>query len=95
MSNSEVYFDIIEERRKQLKYWSPEHDDAKSLGVLAKAGAAYALNDENLWPWDDGWKPGVMRDNLIKAAALIVAEIEKIDRLTDKVTDYVMANKKG
>ncbi|API54847.1 hypothetical protein BMW22_15525 [Rhizobium leguminosarum] len=34
-----------------------------------------------LWPWDDGWfKPGDRRRELVKAAALIIAEIEAIDR---------------
>lgn len=34
-----------------------------------------------LWPWDrEFWKPKHKRRNLIKAAALIVAEIERIDR---------------
>lgn len=33
------------------------------------------------WPWDgDWWKPSDTRRNLIKAAALIVAEIERLDR---------------
>ena len=34
-----------------------------------------------LWPWDDAWfKPGDRRRELVKAAALIIAEIEAIDR---------------
>lgn len=34
-----------------------------------------------LWPWDDDWwKPRDRRQNLILAAALIVAEIERLDR---------------
>lgn len=33
------------------------------------------------WPWSPGWwKPTTRRRNLVKAAALIVAEIERIDR---------------
>lgn len=33
------------------------------------------------WPWDSAWwKPGTARRMLVKAAALIVAEIERIDR---------------
>jgi len=40
-----------------------------------------------IWPWDDEWwKPsGVRRRNLIKAGALILAEIERLDRVTEKV----------
>ena len=34
-----------------------------------------------LWPWDDAWwKPRDRRQNLVLAAALIVAEIERMDR---------------
>jgi len=33
-----------------------------------------------IWPWHNGFKPGTPRDALIDAAAMIVAEIERIDR---------------
>lgn len=37
----------------------------------------------DLWPWDlDFWKPKNPRRDLVRAAALIIAEIEKIDRST-------------
>jgi hypothetical protein len=33
------------------------------------------------WPWDlKWWKPTTPRRDLVKAAALIVAEIERLDR---------------
>lgn len=33
------------------------------------------------WPWADDWfKPGDARRNLVKAGALIAAEIERLDR---------------
>lgn len=33
------------------------------------------------WPWDvRWWKPTTPRRNLVKAAALIIAEIERLDR---------------
>ena len=36
---------------------------------------------ERLWPWNaDWWKPSDVRRDLVKAAALIVAEIERLDR---------------
>ena len=35
------------------------------------------------WPWDDScWKPKTPRRDLIRAAALIIAEIERLDRLS-------------
>jgi hypothetical protein len=34
-----------------------------------------------LWPWpSDWWKPTTPRRDLVKAAALIIAEIERLDR---------------
>lgn len=35
----------------------------------------------DLWPWaDEWWKPKDRRSDLIRAASLIVAEIERLDR---------------
>lgn len=37
------------------------------------------------WPWADDWyKPGDARRNLVKAGALIVAEIERLDRAAER-----------
>jgi hypothetical protein len=34
-----------------------------------------------VWPWDDeAWKPASVRRMLVKAGALILAEIERLDR---------------
>lgn len=34
------------------------------------------------WPWDEvWWKPKSPRQDLVRAAALLIAEIEKLDRL--------------
>lgn len=38
-----------------------------------------------LWPWaGDWWKPKDRRRDLVRAAALLVAEIERLDRATAK-----------
>lgn len=38
-----------------------------------------------MWPWDDGdWKPGDVRRMLVKSGALLLAEIERIDRAAMK-----------
>ncbi|WHP06960.1 hypothetical protein QLH32_05700 [Acinetobacter corruptisaponis] len=35
----------------------------------------------DLWPWDlDFWKPKSPRKDLVRAAALLIAEIERLDR---------------
>lgn len=91
----DVYADIAAERQRQLDVegWSPEHDDDEHKdGQLARAAACYANGGKvfelvgdgyprHVWPWaDTWWKPGDRRRDLIKAAALIVAEIERLDR---------------
>lgn len=88
---------IAERRRQiEVEGWTPDHDDTHVLGEMALAGAAYAgyasahadadlvvgATAFKLWPWASSWwKPGPMRRMLVKAAALIIAEIERIDRL--------------
>lgn len=74
-------------RQRDVEGWDDAHDDAHRDGHLAFAGAAYAIGDlhgnpPGLWPWStDWWKPeGGRRRNLVKSAALILAEGEKFDR---------------
>lgn len=46
----------------------------------------YATEDAPIeWPWDESWwKPTTPRRDLVKAAALILAEIERLDRAAPK-----------
>ena len=87
--------DVITERQRQVRVegWTPEHDDAHHPGELASAGGCYALFSRTHpggmcpgeWPWAAAWwKPGDTRRNLVKAGALILAEIERIDRAAAK-----------
>jgi hypothetical protein len=84
--------DVLAERARQVEVegWTPEHDDEHTDGSLAVAGACYALVDARdtiggAWPWDfRWWKPTTQRRNLIKAGALILAEIERVDRASKK-----------
>jgi len=40
---------------------------------------------ENLWPWGkEWWKPSDRRRDLVKAGALIAAEIDRLDRAKSK-----------
>lgn len=90
-----VIDEIAAERRRQIEVegWTPEHDDLHQDGELAAAAGVYALYDlmsgdadrervlREMWPWDDyWWKPADRRRDLVRAAALIVAEIERLDR---------------
>ena len=89
---SEALSDVINERiRQQIKENnSTDQDDGYCFGELVHAADCY-LNacpgDEPPYNWpfgDDWWKPSKPRRNLVKAAALIVAEIERIDRYDAK-----------
>ncbi|HFH3973569.1 TPA: hypothetical protein ACNIB5_005081 [Pseudomonas aeruginosa] len=93
----QAWLDVQAERRRQIEAegWTPEHDDAHSHGQMARAAACYALagssapNDGTAallvslaWPWDQQWwKPTTPRRDLVKACALALAEIERLDRV--------------
>lgn len=87
---------VIAERRRQVEAegWSIDHDDKHPEGELAKAGGCYATHSIGwkrtppmLWPWSRRWwKPADFRRNLVKGAALVIAEGEKFDRLKSKST---------
>jgi len=87
--------DVLAERERQISAegWTTEHDDEHGKGELSDAAACYALFwpfnagktakpvPANFWPWSlEDWKPSDRRRNLVKAGALILAEIERIDR---------------
>ncbi len=86
--------DVAAERRRQIEVegWMPDHDDRHRDGSLAKAAYCYAWAACGLgmespppappgWPWAaTWWKPRDARSNLVRAAALLLAEIERLDR---------------
>lgn len=77
--------DVAAERRRQIEAegWTPEHDDQHDSGEMASAAVCYVIGRGNgwWWPWHDAWwKPKDRRRNLVKAGALILAEIERLDR---------------
>lgn len=76
---------IAVERQRQIDVegWTPEHDDEHTDGAIAHAAAAYAMSSLDLWPWEARWwKPSADRvRDLVKAGALIAAEIERIRRV--------------
>lgn len=85
--------DVIRERKRQIEVegWSSDHDGAYHRGVLSQAASCYAFyayheNDfrshpPSEWPWEaQWWKPKTPRQDLVRAAALIIAEIDLLDR---------------
>lgn len=82
-------------RQIEVEGWTPAHDDEHGRGELAMAAMAYCqaasapVDDTSIlankpplyWPWPlRWWKPKTKRRDLIRAAALIVAEVERLDR---------------
>lgn len=84
--------DVLAERTRQITHEcaTPIQDDGYTDSQLALAAATYVLaglgwEEKEIvgryWPWDNRWwKPTTPRRNLVKAGALILAEIERLDR---------------
>ena len=95
---------LAERRRQvEVEDFDASHDDMATKGQLATAAACYAFqagargrmfpNDPQpigIWPWDIAWwKPASdHRRNLVKAGALILAEIDRLDRAAAKEADH-------
>jgi hypothetical protein len=92
---SDAARDVLAERQRQVggEGWTPEHDDEHDRYELARAAAAYSLiaasdngvlgfeSARRAWPWESaGFKPKDRRSNLVRAGALAIAEIERLDR---------------
>jgi len=83
---------VLAERRRQVEEegWTREHDDTHINGELADAAAMYATSPPwphidgtapRSWPWNPSFfKPRDRRSNMVRAAALLLAEIERLDR---------------
>jgi hypothetical protein len=82
-------------RQVRAEGYDAAHDDDHGDGQLAKAAMSYcqaastcladtsvlAGHPPSYWPFErSAWKPKTARRDLIRAGALIVAEIERLDR---------------
>lgn len=82
-------------RQVKVEGFDALNDDQYAPDTLAAAGVAYALTENErqlkaqngfqfwriIWPFEKAWfKSTSRRRDLVKAAALIVAEIERLDR---------------
>lgn len=89
---------ISDERKRQteVEKFTLNHDDGYPCEELSLAAACYALPANRreyrfnwvplLWPWDNGWWKPTPDDRireLVKAGALIVAEIERLQRINE------------
>lgn len=73
-------------RQRQDEGWHDGHDDDHEDGSLALAAASYALSSagkkassKRWWPWrdDESYKPKTPMRDLVRAGALIAAEIDR------------------
>jgi len=83
---------IAKERQRQIEEegWDTQYDDGHPAGDLAVAGACYAFDvagfvliAKDCWPWGKEWWKPTPNDSmrqLVKAGALIAAEIDKLQR---------------
>ena len=100
---SQALVDVVEERFNQIYVDGHDDadDDGKPKGRLALAGAVYASmpfikselhkNDwfNFLWPFKNylSYHTTTVRADLVKAAALILAEIDRHDRMVERYGD--------
>lgn len=81
------------DRQIKEEGWTSEHDAQHAPGSLAMAGGCYAfsaaaslqtgidypLPEPPYWPWPGSWwKPKSVLKDLVRAGALIAAEIDKV-----------------
>ncbi|RAP40727.1 hypothetical protein BYZ73_13205, partial [Rhodovulum viride] len=87
-------------RQIEVEGWTPEHDDEHDECELALAAGVYALSGASdshlfdperqsaireLWPFQAHWfGPDGGRKDLVRAGALIAAEIDRLDRAAIK-----------
>jgi hypothetical protein len=61
------------------------------LGILKPADVderSASLPMPEIWPWSpEWWKPKSQRENLVRSTALIIAEIERLDRAATATED--------
>lgn len=88
-----VYEEIREERRRQRhgEGFGDEHDDRHTDGSLAQAAACYAAGIVESPPWPSSWdltwdkrEKHSRRRQLVIAAALCVAEVQRLDRASSE-----------
>ncbi|QGZ56702.1 hypothetical protein [Paraburkholderia acidiphila] len=98
LRDTQAVRDVVAERRRQVEVEGnlPEDDDLYIDGDLIRAAICYArsaggFNAGNVpgqWPWMlEWWKPTTPRRDLVKAGALILAEIERLDRAEHKESE--------
>ena len=98
--------DVTKERNRQIteEGFDAKRDDIYQKEELVAAASSYLQSGfsdvtvmPNHWPFDNSWwKPKDRRSSLVKAAALICAEIDRMDRVNDykkaEAAQYMLDN---
>lgn len=104
---SQASKDVLAERERQIvgEGWDEGHDDRHISGALSDAAACYArakhfpgtpVRTPLDWPFNSmWWKPTTRRRNLVKAGAMILAEIERLDRIAFTRAAAIRADEQG
>lgn len=83
---------ILAERERQVSVegWTPAHDALLRNGEMAIAAIRYAAHHTRrevlkgtlarIWPWPGWWKPKDPVRDLVRAGALIAAEIDRLQQ---------------
>lgn len=85
---------IAQERQRQIEVegFTEQGDEEYDFNQLKDAAVAYLLAIkeplfacDEYWPWDkEYFKPKDYKSNLVRAGALIAAELDRIERLENK-----------
>lgn len=77
---SKAMKDITTERESQIeKGWTHEHDDGHPIGHLVNRAIVYASAGR----YEGVLEPALLREQLVKGAAMLVAAIDRVDRAAD------------
>lgn len=80
---------VLAERQRQVdeEGYTASHDDEHNREELEQAARAYSMAYETsdtppyMWPWsEDAWNPKDRLSNLVRAAALFLAESDRENR---------------
>jgi hypothetical protein len=83
---------VCDERQRQIaeEGYHPDHDDAHVEGELVRAACAYLRHAAapaaaiQLWPWESPFRPKGDQRNIVIAAALLLAELERLERRRER-----------
>jgi hypothetical protein len=98
--SSQAALDVVAERRRQIEVEGFDllHDQQYVRGELLDAAACFMSYFDQapaLWPFKPSmWKPKDRRFNLVRAAALMLAEIERLDFQSHSVDEALAAIEK-